>query len=122
MIESEKSGVAFSVHPVTQDKNQIIIEAGYGLGEAIVSGQITPDGYVVEKEPRQIIDKNIQTQKQVLSDSEILEISELVLEIENHFGFPVDIEWTKEKDKFYITQSRPITTLHNITKNKQSIQ
>lgn len=121
MIESEKSGVAFSVHPVTQDKNQLIIEAGFGLGEAIVSGQITPDSFVVEKEPRRIVDKNIQTQKQVLSDSEILELSELILKIESHFGFPVDIEWAKEKNKFYITQSRPITTLHNIIKNNQSI-
>ncbi|MFH0948324.1 MAG: PEP/pyruvate-binding domain-containing protein [Elusimicrobiota bacterium] len=121
MIESEKSGVAFSVHPVTQDKNQLIIEAGFGLGEAIVSGQITPDSFVVEKEPRQIIDKNIQNQKQVLSNSEILELSELILKIENHFGFPVDIEWAEEKDIFYIIQSRPITTLHDITQNKQSI-
>ena len=49
MVESEVSGIAFSVHPVTQDPNQLIIEASYGLGEAIVSGQITPDSYVVEK-------------------------------------------------------------------------
>ena len=121
MVESEKSGIAFSVHPVTQDRNQLIIQAGFGLGEAIASGQITPDSYVVEKEPRQIIDKNSQTKKQVLSDSEILRLTKLILKIENHFGFPVDIEWAKEKNKFYITQSRPITTLHNITKNKQSI-
>ena len=51
MVDSEKSGIAFSVHPVTQDKNQLIIEAGFGLGEAIVSGQIIPDSYVVEKQP-----------------------------------------------------------------------
>ena len=63
MIESEVSGIAFSVHPVTQDRNQIIIEAGYGLGEAIVSGQITPDSYVIEKNPRRIIDKNISLQE-----------------------------------------------------------
>jgi len=50
MVESEKSGIAFSVHPVTEDYNQMIIEAGFGLGEAIVSGSITPDSYVVEKE------------------------------------------------------------------------
>ncbi len=50
MIASEKSGIAFSVHPVTEDRNQILIEAGFGLGEAIVSGQITPNSYVVEKE------------------------------------------------------------------------
>ena len=121
MIESEKSGVAFSIHPVTQDKNQLIIEAGFGLGEAIVSGQITPDSYVVEKETRQIIDKNIQTQKQVLSDSEILKLSELILKIENYLGFPCDIEWAFKKGINYITQSRPITTLRNITKNKQSV-
>lgn len=134
MVESEKSGIAFSVHPVTQDKNQLIIEAGFGLGEAIVSGQITPDSYVVEKQPRRIIDKNIQTQfkglyraknggnewhdipreqgeKQVLSDKEIFELSEIILQIENHYGFPCDIEWAFENRKFYITQSRPITTL-----------
>ncbi|MBI4117821.1 MAG: hypothetical protein HY453_01945 [Parcubacteria group bacterium] len=134
MVESEKSGIAFSVHPVTQDRNQLIIEAGFGLGEAIVSGQITPDSYVVEKQPRRIIDQNIQSQarglyrvknggnewrdmpkeqrdKQVLSDSEILELSEIILAIENHYGFPCDIEWAAEKDEFYIVQSRPITTL-----------
>src|SRR3989339_1026357 len=66
MVDSEKSGIAFSVHPVTQDKNQIIIEAGFGLGEAIVRSEITPDSYVVEKQPRRIIDKNIQTQSRGL--------------------------------------------------------
>ena len=134
MVESEKSGIAFSVHPVTQDRNQLIIEAGFGLGEAIVSGQITPDGYVVEKQPRRIIDKNVQIQskglyraenggnewrdipkeqgeKQVLSDKEILELSEIILRIENHYNFPVDVEWAKEGDIFFIVQSRPITTL-----------
>lgn len=134
MIESEISGIAFSVHPVTQDKNQIIIEAGFGLGEAIVSGQITPDAYVVEKQPRNILDININTQSkglyrsenggnewvdipepkassQVFSKEQILKLSELILEIENHYGFPCDIEWAYEKEKFYILQSRPITTL-----------
>ncbi len=134
MIESEKSGIAFSVHPVTQDKNQLIIEAGFGLGEAIVSGQITPDSYVVEKRSRRIIDKNIQTQSkglyrakkggnkwldipkkqggiQVLSDKEIEELSKIILYIENHYDFPCDIEWAFENGKFYIVQSRPITTL-----------
>lgn len=129
MVESEMSGIIFSVHPVTQDYNQLIIEAALGLGEAIVSGQITPDSYVVEKEPRRILDKNVVTQtrgmyrggwkdipeavgeKQVLSDSQILELSDLVLKIESHYNFPVDIEWAFESGKFYIVQSRPITTL-----------
>jgi phosphoenolpyruvate synthase/pyruvate phosphate dikinase len=137
MVNSEISGIAFSVHPVTEDRNQIIIEAGFGLGESIVSGQITPDSYIVEKEPRQIININVSTQNkglyristggnewleivepkassQVLSELEILELSDLILKIESHYGFPCDIEWAFENNKFYIVQSRPITTL---TKN-----
>jgi len=134
MVNSEISGIAFSVHPITEDRNQIIIESGFGLGEAIVSGQITPDSYVVEKEPRRIIDINVATQSkglyriatggnewidipepksssQVLSESQILEFADLIMKIENHYGFPCDIEWAYEDGKFYIVQSRPITTL-----------
>lgn len=139
MIESEFSGIAFSVHPVTEDYNQLIIEAGFGLGEAIVSGSVTPDSYVVEKKPRNILDINISTQdrglyrseknstehgnnewrsipeptasSQVLTKEQILELSEIILKIENHYGFPCDIEWAYENRKFYIVQSRPITTL-----------
>ncbi|KKT92722.1 MAG: hypothetical protein UW94_C0013G0013 [Parcubacteria group bacterium GW2011_GWA2_45_14] len=136
MIQSEISGIAFSVHPVTQDYDQLIIEAGFGLGEAIVSGSITPDSYVVEKEPRRIIDINVATQNkglyristggnewidipepkassQVLSEAQILEFANLIMIIENHYGFPCDIEWAYEDGKFYIVQSRPITTLVN---------
>ncbi len=135
MVNSEDSGIAFSVHPVTEDKNQIIIEAGFGLGEAIVSGSITPDSYVVDKQGFNILDINVNKQtkglykkinggnqwkelrekgkKQVLSEKEIIELSKLIVKIENHYGFPCDIEWAKEKGKFYIVQSRPITTLKN---------
>ncbi len=133
MVDSESSGIAFSVHPVTQDYNQLIIEAGFGLGEAIVSGQITPDSYVVEKQPLRILEKKIHEQakglfraqnggnawqqlgergkKQVLKEEEILELAKLIMKIEQHYGFPVDVEWAREKGKFYIVQSRPITTL-----------
>ncbi len=134
MVNSEISGIAFSVHPVTQDRNQMIIEAGFGLGEAIVSGQITPDSYVVEKKQMNIFDVNVSEQrralhrkakggnewkelsslqggKQKLSEKQIIELSTLVMKIEKHYGFPCDIEWAFEKGKFYVTQSRPITTL-----------
>lgn len=139
MIESEFSGIAFSVHPVTEDKNQLIIEAGFGLGESIVSGAVTPDSYVVEKEPRNILDINISTQNkglyrsennskehgnnewkdipepkassQVLTKEQIIELSDIIIKIENHYGFPCDIEWAYENERFYIVQSRPITTL-----------
>lgn len=117
MVKSEMAGVAFSVHPVTEDYNQLIIEAGFGLGEAIVSGQITPDSYVVEKEPLRILDINVNMDKRVLDDKRILELSELILKIEKHYGFPCDIEWAFEKERFYITQSRPITTLQTKTSN-----
>jgi len=134
MVNSELSGIAFSVHPVTEDPNQLIIEAGFGLGEAIVSGQITPDSYVVEKDPRNILDINVSTQErslyripgggnewkdipepqassQVLTGKQVGELSDIILGIEKHYGFPCDIEWAFEKGKFYIVQSRPITTL-----------
>ncbi len=141
MVNSEKSGIAFSVHPVTEDRNQIIIEAGFGLGEAIVSGSVTPDSYVVEKEPRKIIDINVSNQTramyrkagggnewqelgekggtQVFTEPEILDLANIIMTIENHYGFPCDIEWAFESGKFYITQSRPITTLSDKTFNKE---
>lgn len=134
MVQSEISGIAFSVHPVTQDYNQMIIEAGWGLGEAIVSGQITPDSYVVEKEPRNILDINVAEQErmivrkqgggnewididahkkavQKLSGRQIIELSDIIMRIEQHYGFPCDIEWAMQHEQFYIVQSRPITTL-----------
>jgi pyruvate, water dikinase len=135
MVSSEESGIAFSVHPVTQDKNHIIIEAGFGLGEAIVSGSITPDIYVIKKQEFKILDINVNEQKkalykktkggnrwedlggkgrkQVLNEKEIIKLAKLIVKIEKHYGFPVDIEWAKEKGEFYILQSRPITTLTN---------
>lgn len=151
MIQSEISGIAFSVHPITEDPNQLIIEAGFGLGEAIVSGSITPDSYVVEKSPRKVIDINVSTQtrglfglpnggnewkeilepkasSQVLNELQILELADLIVKIENHYGFPCDIEWAyarpdsragRDEGKFYIVQSRPITTLSNEVQNKR---
>lgn len=138
MVESEVSGIAFSVHPVTQDHNQLIIEAGLGLGEAIVSGQITPDSYVVEKKKFEIIEKKVTTQttalyrsrnggnewkknsgnKQKLSDLQIIKLAKLVVKIEQHYGFPVDVEWALKKERFYVVQSRPITTLLNQSQQK----
>lgn len=134
MIQSEISGIAFTVHPVTKDYKQMIIEAGYGLGEAIVGGKITPDAYIVNKNPKMgILEKNISEQtmmivrykqgireiivpkskqnKQKLTDAQILKLAKICRNIENHYKKPQDIEWAFEKGKFYIVQSRPITTL-----------
>lgn len=122
MVKSEVSGVIFSVHPVIQDKNQMIIEAGFGLGESIVSGETTPDSYLIEKNNCRILDKNISNQNvQKLSDQEIIEISNLAMKIEEHFGFPVDIEWAKEKNNFYIVQCRPITTIIDTALDQKTV-
>ncbi len=133
MVQSEVSGVVFTVHPVTKDYNQMVIEAGFGLGEAIVSGQITPDTYIVHKDDFSILDINVSVQnmaivqsvrgtihlklntklggKQKLSGKQIIELAKLCKKIEQHYRHPQDIEWAFSKGKFYITQSRPITTL-----------
>jgi pyruvate,water dikinase len=134
MVQSEVSGICFTVHPVTRDKNQMIIEAGWGLGEAIVGGIITPDSYVLNKKSWEILDISISEQekmivkkgvsgaietkvpiakknKQKINGKQIIELAKLCARIEKHYGFPCDIEWAIEKSKFYIVQSRPITTL-----------
>ena len=133
MVQSEMSGIAFSVHPVTQDRDQMIIEAWYGLGEAIVSWSVTPDSYVVKKSTKEIQDITInhqqkalyrasswgnewielweQWKKQIITHDQILQLADIIIRIEDHYSFPCDIEWAYEDGKFYIVQSRPITTL-----------
>jgi phosphoenolpyruvate synthase/pyruvate phosphate dikinase len=132
MIPAEVSGTAFSVHPVSEDPNVMVIEAGYGLGEAVVSGSITPDTYIVRKQPRAIerIDVSVQSLalygeaeggcrwrppaadllgRQKLRDDHILALAELVVAIQEYYGSPRDIEWAFADSRFYIVQSRPLT-------------
>lgn len=133
MIESEKSGIAFSIDPVTNNKAVITIEAIYGLGEYIVQGKVTPDHYEVDKKTLSIVKKEIKTQllkyvkkgsnnvevklektaasRPKLRDEEIIKIASLVRDIEKHYFFPQDIEWAIENGQVYIVQSRPITTI-----------
>ena len=134
MINPEVAGIAFSVNPVTENRNEIIIEAGFGLGEAVVQGQITPDHYVVEKYSFSVIEKFLSPQKrgiyrledgstgwkpldagissrQKLEDHDISKLTQMVVAIEQLVGFPCDIEWVYVNQQFYIVQCRPITTL-----------
>jgi len=133
MIQSDVSGICFTVHPVTQDTNQMVIETGWGLGEAIVGGKITPDTYVIDKSNWIIIDTNISDQEmmmvksgsgiketevpektqsiQKLPNKQIIQLAKLCQKIEDHYKCPQDIEFAIENNKIYITQSRPITTL-----------
>jgi len=135
MVQSEKSGIAFSIDPVTNDKNKIVIEAIFGLGEYIVQGKVTPDHYEVDKKSFVVLLKDIKYQNlkyvragignkeirlfktegstQKLSSKEITEVALLVKQIEDHYYFPQDIEWAIEGDTVFIVQSRPITTTAN---------
>lgn len=133
MVQSDKSGIAFSIDPVTNDKGKIVIEAILGLGEYIVQGKVTPDHYEVDKRSFVLLKKDIKYQnlkfvkagasnkeerlnksegsKQKLTDDEIVKLALLVKDIETHYYFPQDIEWAIEKDRAFIVQSRPITTI-----------
>lgn len=130
MVQSDVSGVMFTIDPLTNDSEIITVEAVYGLGEGIVSGSITPDQYRINKESLEIIDKKIAKQKkmisqkgetdvspewgkkQKLSDQLIIEVAEQGLKLENHYDFPQDVEWAVEDDQVFIVQTRPVTTLN----------
>jgi len=110
MINSDSSGVVFTVNPVTKNDKEIVIEAGLGLGENVVGGEITPNRFLLDRESLNIKDKFIQG-KLGLDEKQIKALARLALKIEEIFKFPQDIEWAIEKNKIYILQSRPITTL-----------
>ncbi|HUU63602.1 MAG TPA: phosphoenolpyruvate synthase [Dehalococcoidia bacterium] len=147
MVQSEASGVMFTIDPITNDRSKIVIEAVYGLGEAIVSGEVTPDLYVVDKKELEIIDKKIARQewqlvrnakggkdfenanikvdileaeqaKQKFSDEDIVALAKIGKRIEDHYDFPQDIEWAKEGEDLFIVQTRPVTTIRETTEQK----
>ncbi|UCE37605.1 MAG: phosphoenolpyruvate synthase [Thermoplasmata archaeon] len=133
MVHSEVSGVMFSSDPST-GAPEVLIEAGFGLGEAIVGGQITPDTYKVSQDILEILAKKVSkqtwmyakneagdTQKieipeeyqqaQKLSDEQIIALAEVGVRIERHYNEPMDIEWCIEDSDIYIVQARPVTTI-----------
>ncbi|HSX41716.1 MAG TPA: PEP/pyruvate-binding domain-containing protein, partial [Candidatus Saccharimonadales bacterium] len=133
MVDSEKSGVMFTANPITSDRDTMIVEAVYGLGEMIVQGTMTPDHWDVAKQPLKVTNFEIAVKdemmvyedeenkivkvpenledKAILREGGVLEIARLGLKIEEHYGKPQDIEWAFVDGNFYIVQSRPITTL-----------
>jgi pyruvate,water dikinase len=139
MVNSTVAGVMFTINPVTGAPNQILIEGNWGLGESVVSGSVTPDDFLVDKDSLEIMDRKIATkmveyirdpktgktihaevpkerQKQpCLNDQEIIKLAELAKLIENHYGgMAQDIEWAIDRDiafpeSVFIVQSRPET-------------
>jgi len=143
MVQSEISGIMFTANPVSNNKNEIIIEAIWGLGEYIVQGVVTPDQFIIDKsnwtikqknnvpQDRQLIRDTNEThevdvpkykQKKVkIDDAFALKIAKIGQKLHNHYGKPQDIEFAIEKDKFYVVQTRPITTLNNAATAKFEI-
>ena len=133
LIPADAAGVLFTAHPVTGQRDQAMISAAWGLGEAIVSGQVTPDTLIVDKQTgkvlaRETADKQTMTvclegrtgeqpvpehmrRAPVLSDGEAAALVRLGAQIEALFGLPVDIEWARAGEKISIVQARPITIL-----------
>jgi phosphoenolpyruvate synthase/pyruvate phosphate dikinase len=112
MLFPQAAGILFTADPVTGNRKVASIEAGFGLGEALVSGLVNADGYKVRD--GQVIEKAIRQDRPVLTDTQIVRLARLGRQIEGHFGQPQDIEWCLVEDDFHIVQSRPITTLYPI--------
>ncbi len=110
MLFPQAAGILFTADPVTGNRKVASIEAGFGLGEALVSGLVNADGYKVRD--GQVIEKAIRQDRPVLTDAQIVWLACLGRQIEGHFGQPQDIEWCLVEDDFHIVQSRPITTLY----------
>ncbi|HLF71163.1 MAG TPA: PEP/pyruvate-binding domain-containing protein [Dehalococcoidia bacterium] len=135
LVPSDTSGIAFTAHPVTGDRNQVVINSSWGLGEAIVSGRVTPDCFVVNKDTLAIVEREIypkeiavfsdpagggtieqdlspaQARAPSLTDEEACAVAGMAAKVEVHYGLPQDIEWGMHAGTLYLLQARPITTL-----------
>jgi phosphohistidine swiveling domain-containing protein len=110
MVDAVASGVAFTIDPVTGSKDELIINSTFGLGEALVSGQVEPDEFRVRKADAQILDAHVAGDKASLTDDLVRDLAGILLRIERHYGTPQDVEWCHDGSQFWIVQSRPITT------------
>ena len=133
MVDSDRSGVMFTADPTSDDRSLAVIEAAFGLGEVVVSGQVEPDTYVVSKQGPRVRQVRIgnKTHKlvrgaegttrvelgssdaaqRVLSDAELLELARLAERVERHYKAPQDTEWAYQGERLFLLQSRPITVL-----------
>lgn len=135
MINAVSAGVCFTANPITNDRKGMVIEAAFGLGEAVVSGQVTPDTYMLKKKPLEIEQAYVGNQKFALyrkedggtekrllseeegskrkiTDEQVILLAKEAMKVEEHYGKPQDIEFAFDKEgKLHILQSRPITTL-----------
>jgi pyruvate,water dikinase len=136
MVDSARSGVMFTADPATNDRATIMIEAAFGLGEVVVGGQVEVDTYTLartnagprikqarighkafkivrdrEGRERRVELRDDEAEQRVLSDTEVEQLAALALRVEQHYGAPQDIEWADAGGRFFLVQTRPITTL-----------
>lgn len=133
MVPSDVSSVVFSVNPIQRDRNQIVINATWGLGESLVGGTVTPDTYIVDKANLNVLERTLaekermtvstadgvrevpvprpMRRKAALSDAQTQEMAALARTLENRLGKPVDLECAYHNGKLYLLQCRPVTTL-----------
>jgi pyruvate,water dikinase len=134
MVDSQRSGVAFTADPSSGNRDRVVIEAAYGLGEVVVSGAVEPDTYIMAKAGPRLLEARVghQTHKiirgpqgrdlrveldpqtgaqRVLTDDEVIGLARLALQVEQHYGTPQDLEWALAEGHTWLVQSRPITTL-----------
>ena len=133
MIDSERSGVMFSVDPATGDRSRVVIEAALGLGEVVVRSSVESDTYVVSKDGPRLLDARVghqafairqrpedgneqvelsaaEADRRVLDDAEVLELARLAIRVEERYGAPQDMEWAIADGKTWFVQTRPATT------------
>ncbi|MDG5816311.1 PEP/pyruvate-binding domain-containing protein [Chitinispirillales bacterium ANBcel5] len=141
LILSEKSGVLFTANPLNGRRDQILLNSSWGLGEAIVGGEVTPDQWVVQKGNEEIVETSVAKkehmterkangivlvpvakelqEKVTLSNEEVKTMLKLALQVENYFGTPQDVEWAYADNRFYLVQSRPVTSLFHLPERVQ---
>lgn len=112
MVSPVAAGVLFTADPVTGNRKVACVEAGFGLGEALVSGRVNADEYKVRD--GEVVARAVATEQPVLTDAQVVRLVALGRRIEAHFGRPQDIEWCLADEDLHIVQSRPITTLFPI--------
>ena len=134
LVVADVAIVAFGIDPVRADRDRIVVNASWGLGESIVSGSVTPDAYVVRRSDQQIVERSLGSKERMtvaardgarevavptllreraaLSDHEILAVATLVQQLGSELRYPVDIEAAFAAGDLYLLQCRPVTTLN----------
>lgn len=141
MVESESSGVLFTANPLTGLRGETVIDAAFGLGEALVSGKVEPDHYVVDTKRGLIVEKTLGAKTlsihgqssggtsfreedrktlQALADGQVLELAQLGQQVASLYGVPQDIEWALSDGTLYLLQSRAVTSLFPVPENLPS--